>query len=68
MKTTSMDTSTYILEIPSMDKTLFEALAKKMGWSVSEEKPGIEKGWEDIEQGRVFSAKDSQDLIKQILG
>lgn len=24
-----MDTSTYILEIPSMDKTLFEALAKK---------------------------------------
>lgn len=39
-----------------------------MGWIVSEEKSGIERGLEDIKEGRVFSAKDSQDLIKQILG
>ncbi len=68
MKTQSIDTNTYILEIPSIDKTLFESLVKKMGWVFSEKKSGIEKGLEDIEVGRVYSAKDSQDLIKQILG
>ena len=31
-------------------------------------KSGIEKGLEDIRKGNVFHAKDSDDLIKQILG
>ena len=31
-------------------------------------KTGIEKGLEDIRKGNVFHAKDSEDLIKQILG
>lgn len=63
-----MDTSTYILKIPSMDINLFKALVKKMGWIALEEKSGIGKGLEDIKEGRVYSAKDSQDLVKQILG
>ena len=29
---------------------------------------GIEKGLDDIRRGNVFHAKDSDDLIKQILG
>ncbi len=68
METLSIDTNTYILKVPSIDKTLFEALVRKMGWIFSEEKSGIEKGLEDIEAGRVYSAKNSQDLIQQILG
>ncbi len=67
METQSIDTNTYILKVPSLDRSLFESLVKKMGWVFSEEKSGIEKGLEDIEAGRVYSAKDSQDLIKQIL-
>ena len=31
-------------------------------------KTGIEKGLEDIRKGNVYYAKDSEDLIKQILG
>ena len=33
-----------------------------------DDKSGIEKGLEDIRKGNVFYAKDSEDLIKQILG
>lgn len=29
---------------------------------------GIEKGLDDIKKGNVYHAKNSQDLIKQILG
>ena len=29
---------------------------------------GIDKGLEDIRKGNLFHAKDSDDLIKQILG
>ena len=31
-------------------------------------KSGIEKGLEDIRKGNIFHAKNSEDLIKQILG
>ncbi len=31
-------------------------------------KSGIEKGLEDIRKGNVYRAKNSQDLVKQILG
>ena len=33
-----------------------------------DDKSGIEKGLEDVRKGNVFYAKDSEDLIKQILG
>ena len=42
---------------------------KKMGKIIkSERKSGIEKGLEDIRKGNVYRAKDSKDLLKQILG
>ena len=31
-------------------------------------KSGIEKGLDDIRKGNVFHAKNSEDLVKQILG
>ena len=55
--------------LPSADIRFLRTLSRKMGWSVKRErKSGIEKGLEDIRAGRVYHAKDSEDLIKQILG
>jgi predicted transcriptional regulator len=40
-----------------------------MGWSLKlQRKSGIDKGLEDIKKGNVFHAKNSEDLLKQILG
>jgi hypothetical protein len=33
-----------------------------------QKRTGIEKGLDDIKKGNVYHAKNSQDLIKQILG
>lgn len=59
----------YTVQVPTMDLTLFRSLIKKMGWTVKKTRvSGIEKGLEDIRKGRVYHAKDSEDLIRQILG
>lgn len=55
-------------ELPKTDLKLFKELAKKMGWIVYKHKSGIEKSLEDVKAGRVFKAKDADDLFKQILG
>ena len=55
--------------LPSADLKFLRTLSQKMGWSVKcERKSGIEKGLEDVRSGRVYRAKNSEDLIKQILG
>jgi hypothetical protein len=57
------------LSLPNTDISFLRALSKKMGWTMKlHRKNGIEKGLEDIRKGNVFHAKDSQDLIKQIMG
>lgn len=60
------------LTLPKADLRMLRKLAVGMGWSLStitaHKKCGIEKGIEDIKKGNVYSAKDSQDLINQILG
>lgn len=60
------------LTLPKADLQMLRKLASAMGWSFStitaKKKSGIEKGLEDINNGNVYQAKDSQDLIKQILG
>ena len=59
----------YTVQVPTMDLTLFRSLIKKMGWTMKKTRvSGIEKGLEDIRKGRVYHAKDSEDLIRQILG
>ena len=57
------------LTLPNTDISFLRTISKKMGWSLHvPRKSGIEKGLEDIRNGNVFHAKNSEDLIKQILG
>ncbi len=57
------------LTLPNADLSFLRTISKKMGWSLKRQrKSGIEKGLEDIRKGNVFHAKNSEDLIKQILG
>lgn len=57
------------LTLPHADVDFLRTLSKKMGWSVrAERKSGIEKGLEDIHKGNLYHAKNSEDLLKQILG
>ena len=62
-------TENVMLSLPASDMSLLRSLSKKMGWTMKKKrKSGIEKGLDDIRKGNVFQAKDSSDLIKQILG
>lgn len=57
------------LTLPYTDMSFLRTISKKMGWSLKiQRKSGIEKGLDDIRGGNVFHAKDSADLVKQILG
>jgi len=57
------------LTLPNADLSFLRTISKKMGWSLKRQrKSGIEKGLEDVRKGNVFHAKNSEDLIKQILG
>ena len=57
------------LSLPNTDISFLRTLSKKMGWTMKiHRKSGIEKGLEDIRKGNVYRAKNSQDLVKQILG
>jgi hypothetical protein len=57
------------LTLPYADVSFLRTLSKKMGWSVrAERKSGIEKGLDDIRKGNLYHAKNSEDLLKQILG
>ena len=75
---TTMETISF--ELPKADLKLFKELAKKMGWTITDkksgaweeditnDKSGIEKAMEDVKTGRVYKAKDADELFKQILG
>ena len=57
------------ITLPYADISFLRTISKKMGWSLKRQrKSGIEKGLEDIRRGNVYHAKNSEDLIKQILG
>lgn len=57
------------LLLPNADMSFLRTLSKKMGWTIRRHrKTGIEKGLDDIKKGNVYHAKNSEDLIKQILG
>ena len=67
----SMQSQTIQLTLPKSDIKMLKKLASGMGWVASslssKKKSGIEKGLEDIRNGNVYHAKNSQDLISQIL-
>lgn len=52
------------ITLPEVDMALLKELAKKFGWNIGRKKSGIEKGLEDIKAGRVYKAKDMEDLKK----
>lgn len=55
--------------LPDADLKFLRTISKRMGWDMKKErKSGIDKGLEDIRKGNVFRAKNSDDLLKQILG
>ena len=55
--------------LPNADLSFLRTLSKKMGWTFRRHrKTGIEKGLDDIKKGKVYHAKNSEDLIKQIFG
>lgn len=57
------------LSLPCADMSFLRTISRKMGWTLkAQRKSGIEKGLDDIRRGNVYHAKDSADLIKQILG
>ncbi len=55
---------TVSFELPKADLKLFKELAKKMGWTIYKRKSGIEKSLEDVKSGRVYKAKDADDLFQ----
>lgn len=62
-------TENLYIDLPKSDLSFLRKLAVNMGWTLHREpKSGIEKGLEDIKAGRVYEAKDADDLMKQILG
>ena len=67
----SMQSQTIQLTLPKSDVKMLKKLASGMEWVVSamssKKKSVIEKVLEDIRNGNVFHAKNSQDLISQIL-
>ena len=55
------------LTIPSSDYRLISALSQKMGWTIRKpRKSGLQKAMEDVRAGRVYEAKDVDDLLAQL--
>ena len=67
----STQSQTIQLTLPKSDIKMLKKLPSGMGWVVTamsnKKQSGIEKGLEDIRNGNVYHAKNSQDLISQIL-
>ena len=64
-----LNNKTVNISLPDADMSFLRTISKKMGWKIRQErKSGIDKGLEDIRKGNVYHAKNSEDLIKQILG
>ncbi|WP_195375180.1 MULTISPECIES: hypothetical protein [Parabacteroides] len=57
------------LTIPSVDISLLKKLAQKFGWSIKfkEGKNKIDQSLEDAAEGRVYTAKDIDDLMDHLL-
>lgn len=66
---TTASYQTLNLTVPHADVSFLRTLSKKMGWNIrAERKSGIEKGLDDIRKGKLYHAKNSEDLLKQTLG
>lgn len=68
--TTPLDTFT--LTVPKSDVNFFKTMAKKMGWTIERKQKkqysAYELSLKDLDEGRVYEAKDVDDLFNQCLG
>ena len=56
------------LEVPRNEVRFARSLSRKMGWTIRKpRKSGIQQALEDVEAGRVYEAKDVDDLFRQCL-
>lgn len=61
------NTEEIFLSLPDSDMSFLKSLSKKMGWTIKrKKKTGIEKALDDIKAGRVYEAKDADDLFSQL--
>ncbi|MBQ8939208.1 MAG: hypothetical protein IJ047_03190 [Paludibacteraceae bacterium] len=66
MQTTTTTQHVY-LTIPSCDLGLIRTLSQKMGWTLRRpRKGGLQKAIEDVRAGRVYEAKNVDDLLAQL--
>ena len=57
------------VNVPVSDMKFFKELVKKMGWTIdTQPMSGLDEALKDVEEGRVYKAKDVDDLFNQILG
>lgn len=56
------------LFLPEVDMEVLKKLAQQYGWSIGKKKSGIQRGLDDIKAGRVYKAKDMDDLKRHLLG
>jgi len=60
-------TSNYSISVPKDEENILLSFVKKMGWKIEKNSGhGIKKGLEDIKKGRIYHAKDTEDMMKQI--
>lgn len=54
---------------PSMDTEVLKSIANRLGWSIKlvEKKNRIDQSLEDAAAGRVYTAKDIDDLMNHLL-
>lgn len=66
METTAIQQQVNLI-IPSSDYNLVRTLSKKMGWTLHHpRKSGLQKAVEDVQAGRVFEAKNVDELLEQL--
>ena len=55
------------LTIPSSDMRLINTLSQKMGWKIHRpRKSGLQKAIDDVRAGRVYEARNVDDLLTQL--
>lgn len=55
------------LSVPMSDLSFLRTLSKKMGWTIKRpRKSGIDRALDDVKAGRVYEAKNVDDLFEQL--
>ncbi len=63
----TVPTERLYLEVPRNEVRFARSLSQKMGWIIRKpRKSGIQQALEDVEAGRVYEAKNVEDLMAQL--